>query len=83
MNVPDGGIAAKHRDGVQAVQREQVDILLQGGHTAQLRLLQERLRETRARPVYIGEIRAFDHGEAPWTSFSSETPSMGEGAGES
>ena len=74
MNLPDGGVAPEHRERLQSLQRRHLDQLWSSGRHATLRLLHERIEATRTRPVYVGRIDAFDHGEPPWTSFSSTPP---------
>lgn len=72
MNVTDGGLAPWYREEFRSLQCRQVDELLDQKKTALVRLLVDRIESTNTRPVYIGHISAFDHGEPPWTFFSPE-----------
>ena len=74
MNVPDGGVAPEHRERLQGLQRGHLNEIRSSGRHAALRLLRERIEATHTRPVYVGRIDEFDHGESPWTSFSSAPP---------
>ena len=75
MNVPDGGVNPTHRARLRRLQRDQVDDLKASLAYASLRLLGERIKATMGcRPLYVGRIVDFDHGEPPWTEFASFTP---------
>lgn len=75
MNVPDGGINPDHRMRLRDLQRDQLDDLRASGAVATLRLLKQRIEATRGcRPLYVGQISEFDHGEPPWTAFESSPP---------
>lgn len=80
MNVPDGGLAAKHRERLQNLQQRQLIDLKNAGRAATLRLLRERIEATGARPLYVGRVAEFDDGRPPWTAFESTppTPEAGE-----
>ena len=73
MNIPDEGMASHYRKDFMKMQREQIEKFQAKGDraAAQLRLLHERVLETNCRPIFVGQIEDFDHGEPPWTSFSS------------
>lgn len=71
MNVPDGGISPRYCDEFQMLQREQIDRLQAEGNGVLLRLLVKRMKATKTRPVYVGQVRDFDHGEPPWTRYSA------------
>lgn len=83
MNVPDGGLAPKHKREFQTIQMEQAEEIKTSKNTVLLRLLVERLKATQTRPVYIGTVSEFDSGEAPWTLFGVEHEDDFGGAGRS
>lgn len=75
MNVPDGSINPQHRIRMRDLQRDQVKALVKSRAYATLRLLRERIEATKGcRPLYLGRIAEFDHGEPPWTAFQSTPP---------
>ena len=75
MNVPDGGVNPDHRTRLQGVQGVQLGDLQASQSHATLRLLKERIEATKGcRPLYVGHISEFDHGEPPWTAFASSPP---------
>ena len=75
MNVPDGGINPDYRARLQHLQRSQLEELREARAYATLRLLWERIEATKGcRPLYIGRLSDFDHGEPPWTAFASDPP---------
>ena len=75
MNVPDGDINPDHRTRLRGLQRSQLEDLMEARAYATLRLLRERIEATRGcRPLYVGRLAEFDHGEPPWTAFESSPP---------
>lgn len=74
MNVPDNELAQKHFSRFTEIQRQQLQEMKQAGMRAALRLLFERIQATGCRPIYVGRVTSFDHGEPPWTAFDAEPP---------
>ncbi len=75
MNVPDGDINPDHRTRLRRLQRSQLEDLKEARAYATLRLLRERIEATKGcRPLYVGRLAEFDHGEPPWTAFESSPP---------
>lgn len=78
LNVPDLELAPKYRAVFREKQEIQLISLKQNGRRAALRLLKERIEATHARPLYVGRIETFDHGDPPWTLFIAEPPHSNE-----
>lgn len=74
MNLPDGGVSPVYRDEFRELQRNQLNKVCDEKNGLFLRLIFERIKATRTRPIFIGRICQFDHGEAPWTGFGTQTP---------
>ncbi|MDE2663240.1 MAG: hypothetical protein OXI39_09610 [Gemmatimonadota bacterium] len=75
MNVPDGDLNPDHRTQFRRLQRSQLEDLKEARASATLRLLRERIEATKGcRPLYVGRLSEFDHGEPPWTAFESSPP---------
>jgi hypothetical protein len=81
MNLRDDQISDGYKDDFIRMQKDQVDQLVADNKGATLQLLKLRMQATACRPVYLGDVKDLDYGEAPWTFFkNSPATEFGKGS---